>query len=176
MDGTASPESSQRLRNRHELVEHAQCKDILTRSLLVSLSTVCQLWTLSREHTGSFSPQPSDRWRCPRAPLYQGDKPAWIRHEAKPADLGSLDITFLYLPQGLRYSSMRVLKEKTSSEEIMAEVLNTQFIAAEKGVTSEDTHSLLFFSFNASTHLLVWIYMLSVYSLVYKFVGVRFIL
>lgn len=39
MDGTASPESSQRLRNRHELVEHAQCKDTLTRFLLVSIST-----------------------------------------------------------------------------------------------------------------------------------------
>lgn len=37
----------------------------------------------------------------------------------------------------------------------MAEVLNTQFIAAKKRVTSEDTHE-------------VWIYMLSVYSLVYK--------
>lgn len=49
-------------------------------------------------------------------------------------------------PQGLRYSSMRVLKEKTSSEERMAEVLNTQFIAAKEKVTSEDTHSLLFFS------------------------------
>lgn len=39
MDGTASPESSQRLRNRHELEEHAECKDILTRFLLVSIST-----------------------------------------------------------------------------------------------------------------------------------------
>lgn len=35
----------------------------------------------------------------PGAPLYQGDKPASIRHEAKPAGLGSLDITFLYFPK-----------------------------------------------------------------------------
>lgn len=48
---------------------------------------------------------------------------------------------------------MRVLKEKILSEETMAEVLNTQLIAAKKRVTLEDTHSFLSPSFNASTHV-----------------------
>lgn len=56
-------------------------------------------------------------------------------------------------PQRLCYSSMRVLKEKILSEETMAEVLNTQLIAAKKRVTLEDTHSFLSPSFNASTHV-----------------------
>lgn len=77
-------------------------------------------------------------WRL-GAPLYQGDMPAQVIHKAKTACLGSLNRTVFSTSRGPCASSVRIPKEKTLSEEILAEVVNTESTAGEKNVTLEDT-------------------------------------